>query len=164
MLPPLRRLGPEEWSRLRHVRLTALKDSPDAFLATYDQEQGYSQERWAAEFARGIWYLCEDEGKPVFMAGVTKEPGGLSPVERNLEYVWLAPEHRRSGVAYEMLRKILRELRESGISTVFLFVLDGNERALLLYKRLNFASIGTWQPLPDDPAGRGEQQFRLGLG
>jgi ribosomal protein S18 acetylase RimI-like enzyme len=163
MLPPLRRLDPEEWHRLRDVRLVALKDSPGAFLATYEQEQGYSQERWEAEFARGAWYISEDVGKPVSMAGVTREPGGLQPAERNLEYVWVAPEHRRSRVAYQMLDEILQESKESGISTVFLHVLDGNEPALLLYKRLNFETFGPWQPLPDDPAGRGEQQFRLEL-
>jgi hypothetical protein len=59
--------------------------------------------------------------------------------------------------------EILQELKESGISTVFSYVLDGNEPALLLYERLNFESFGPWQPLPDYPAGRGEQQFRLHL-
>jgi ribosomal protein S18 acetylase RimI-like enzyme len=163
MLPSLRPLEPEQWHRLRDVRLVALKDSPDAFMATYEQEQGYSQERWEAEFARGAWYISEDDGKPLFMAGVTHEPGGLQPAERNLEYVWVAPEHRRSGVAYEKLSEILQELKESGIGTVFLYVLNGNEPAFLLYERLNFESIGLWQALPDDPAGRSEKLFRLKL-
>jgi ribosomal protein S18 acetylase RimI-like enzyme len=161
MLPPLRRLDPDEWHLLRVARLTALKDSPDAFLATYEREERYSQERWEAEFCRGDWLIGELGGKLVCMVGVTHESDSASE-ERYLEYVWVAPEYRRSRVAYRMLADVLGKLKKSGIRTVTLWVLDGNDVALRLYKRLAFQGPKRRQPLPDDP-GRCEEQFRLDL-
>jgi ribosomal protein S18 acetylase RimI-like enzyme len=160
MLPPLRRLGPEEWHLLRLARLTALKDSPDAFLATHAREMTYGRERWVAEFDRGDWFIGELGEKPVCMVGVTHEPS-TPPDECYLEYVWVAPGHRRSRGAYTMLTELLEGLKKSGIRTVFLWVLEGNEAALWLYKRLNFQSANTRQPLPDDP--RYEEKLRLEL-
>lgn len=160
MLPPLRRLGPEEWSRLRLARLTALKDSPDAFLAKHDQEMSYSRERWEAEFSRGVWFIGELGKKPVCMTGVTRECD--TPLDEcYLEYVWVAPEFRRSRVAYDMLNEVLGVLKASGIRTVFLWVLEGNEAAVWLYKRLNFQSANHRQPLPYDL--RHEEKLKLEL-
>lgn len=161
MLPPLRRLDPDEWHRLRLARLSALKDSPDAFLATYEREESYSQERWEAEFRRGDWLIGELGGRLVCMVGVTHESDPASE-ERHLEYVWVAPEYRRSRVACNMLTDVLDELKKSGIRTVTLWVLDGNDVALWLYRRLHFLTTDRRQPLPDDP-GRCEEQFRLAL-
>jgi len=161
MLPPLRRLDPEEWQLLRLARLTALKASPDAFLATHAREKGYARERWQAEFDRGEWFIREHDEKVICMTGVTREYGAPSD-ERYLEYVWVAPEYRRSRVAYNMVGEALDKLKESGIRTVFLYILDGNEPALWLYKRLDFQSTGVRQPLPDNPM-RHEEQLRLDL-
>ena len=161
MLPPLRRLDPEEWHLLRLARLTALEDSPGVFLATREREEAYSQERWESEFRRGDWFISELDGKLVCMVGVTHEHDPASK-ERYLEYVWVAPEYRRSRVAYDMLTDVLGKLKRSGIRTVALWVLDGNDVALWLYKRLDFQGTNRRQPLPDDP-GRCEEQFKLDL-
>jgi ribosomal protein S18 acetylase RimI-like enzyme len=160
MLPPLRRVGPEEWRLLRLARLTALKDSPDAFLATHAREKMYSREQWLAEFDRGDWFIGELGEKPVCMVGVTHE-SGAPPNECYLEYVWVAPGYRRSRGAYTMLTELLDGLKKSGIRTVFLWVLEGNEVALWLYKRLNFQPANHRQPLPNDP--RYEEKLKLEL-
>lgn len=161
MLPPLRRLDAEEWQLLRLARLTALKDSPDAFLATHAREKDYGRERWQAEFDRGEWFIRKRGKKIICMTGVTREYGAPSE-ERYLEYVWVAPKYRRAGVAYDMLSEVLDALKESGIRTVSLYVLEGNEPALWLYKRLNFQSTDFRQPLPDNPM-RHEELHSLDL-
>lgn len=161
MLSPLRRLAPDEWELLRLARLTALNDSPDSFLATHAREESYDQERWQTEFERGEWFIREHGEKVVYMTGVTREDGA-PPDMRYLEYVWVAPECRRSRVAYDTLSEVLGTLKERGIRTVFLYVLEGNEAALWLYKRLNFQSTDVRQPLPDNPA-RHEEQLSLDL-
>jgi ribosomal protein S18 acetylase RimI-like enzyme len=161
MLPPLRRLEPQEWQLLRLARLTALEDSPDAFLATHPREKGYGPERWQEEFDRGEWFIRERGKSVICMAGVTRECGASSD-ERYLEYVWVARKYRRTRVAYDMVSEILGQLKESGIRTVLLYVLEGNEPATWLYKRLNFQSTDFKQPLPDNPA-RHEELLRRDL-
>lgn len=95
------------------------------------------------------------------MTGVTYASGRQAK-ECHLEYVWVAREYRRSGVARAMLNEILDTLKASGIRTVFLWVLEGNDAAVWLYKILNFQRTNQRQPLPDDPS-RYEEQFRLDL-
>ncbi|HUJ04980.1 MAG TPA: GNAT family N-acetyltransferase [Streptosporangiaceae bacterium] len=52
-------------------------------------------------------------------------------------------------MALTMVRSVLSDLRASGIRTVYLWVLDGNDPAVGLYVRLGFVSTGA------DPAARG---------
>ena len=160
-------LSPPEREVLRGTRLTALQDSPDAFLADYDKEKEFGDREWrATEFDRGDWYVGLTEASPgtapVSLLGITREPTTPGH-ECFLEYLWVAPEHRRRGVASEMINQVLERLKRSGIRTVFLWVLDGNDRAVRLYERLGFVRCNVRQPLPDRPE-RSEELMRLNLG
>jgi ribosomal protein S18 acetylase RimI-like enzyme len=83
-------------------------------------------------------------------------------MNRYLEYIWVAPESRRSGVASMLLRTVLDHLRDPGVLTVWLWILDGNERAMRLYRRFGFLSSSERQPLTGDPP-RSEERMRLRL-
>jgi ribosomal protein S18 acetylase RimI-like enzyme len=61
-----------------------------------------------------------------------------------------------------LLSTVLDRLRESGIHTVWLYILDGNQGALHLYQRFGFRSTNERQLLPDHPAG-GEERMKLRL-
>src|SRR2546423_10877743 len=50
-------LTKNEWRRLRDIRLTALRQSPRSFLATYGDEKTYGRKRWRSEFERGEWSI-----------------------------------------------------------------------------------------------------------
>jgi ribosomal protein S18 acetylase RimI-like enzyme len=154
-------LTEEEWFRLRDIRLSALKESPDAFLSSFAYEAAYHEEKWRAEFARGEWAVVVTSDRAVGLVGVTRE--SHTPVdERYLEYIWVAPESRRSGVASMLLRTVLDHLRDSGVLTVWLWILDGNERAMRLYQRFGFFSTNERQPLTANPE-RSEERMRLSL-
>jgi ribosomal protein S18 acetylase RimI-like enzyme len=158
----IKHLAPNEWLMLRDVRLLALQDSPQAFLATYKQENAYSMRRWQAEFARGNWTVGLVDDKPVSLLGATREPG--TPTHQcYLEYLWVSPVCRRNGIARAMLTVVIERLRVAGARTVFLWVLDGNDAALHLYQGMGFVSTNHRQPLPEQPA-RSEERMRLELG
>jgi hypothetical protein len=53
-MPDIKSLAPGERFILREIRLSALQDSPQAFLTAYDQENTYSKDQWQAEFVRTI--------------------------------------------------------------------------------------------------------------
>ena len=42
----VRALGENEWEQYRSVRLNALDESPDAFVATADEERGFEEDLW----------------------------------------------------------------------------------------------------------------------
>jgi ribosomal protein S18 acetylase RimI-like enzyme len=161
--PPavVRQLTPDQWSELRDIRLTALADSPQMFLSTFDREKGYLRPKWENEFKRGDWYAGYAGDRPICMVGVTKE-ADTPPYECFIEYMWVAPQYRGSGVARSLLEEVLSDLRETGYKTVFLWILDGNNIAAHLYERLGFDWTGRVQQLTDRP-GRTEHQMSLNL-
>jgi len=138
-----------------------LHDSPDSFLATEAQESGYNEQRWRTELARGHWHVGFVDGVEVSLLGATREPGRPAH-ERFLEYLWVRPAWRRSGLGFQFFSQILDRLQSSGVRTVFLWVLDGNDVATSLYLKAGFEPVGKPVQLTARP-DRSEQLFRLDL-
>jgi ribosomal protein S18 acetylase RimI-like enzyme len=164
-------LTEDNWRRLRDIRLSALQGDPPMFLSSHEIEAAYAEQRWRQEFSRGEWNvmvghdagtgILGEHAQDIGLVGVTREPATPSQ-ECYLEYLWVAPGFRRSGVASLMLRTVLERLRDSGVDTVLLWILDGNDGAMRLYQRFGFQSTGLRQPLPLDPA-RAEEKMLLRL-
>jgi len=151
----------DDWSGLRDIRLSALDDSPDSFLATHEQESSYTEQRWRTELARGHWHVGFVDGLEVSLLGVTREPGRPAH-ERFLEYLWVSPRWRRSGVGFQFFSQVLDCLQGGGVRTVFVWVMAGNDTAERLYRKAGFDPVGKPVPLTARP-GRSEQLFRLDL-
>jgi ribosomal protein S18 acetylase RimI-like enzyme len=164
-------LTENDWRRLRNIRLTALKGDPPRFLSRHETEVEFDEWQWRQEFSRGEWNVMVAHGlgagnpgkgiRDVGLVGVTREPG-MPPQECYLEYLWVARGFRRSGVASLLLRRVLDRLRDSGVRTVWLWILTGNDPALRLYKQFGFRSTNERQALPDDPT-RSEERMELRL-
>jgi ribosomal protein S18 acetylase RimI-like enzyme len=159
-------LTENDWPKLRKIRLTALNADPPAFLSSHQSEAAFTERRWRQEFSRGEWHVMVAAGRLrrdryVGLVGVTRLPE-TSSRECYLEYLWVAPRVRRRGVASKLLTAVLDRLHESGVHTVWLYILDGNEPARRLYHRFGFQSTNDVQPLPDDPT-RSEELLRLNL-
>jgi GNAT superfamily N-acetyltransferase len=150
-----------EWRRLRDIRLIALQESPDFFLSTYEKELGFAEQRWRAEFVRGVWTIGCIDGHDVCLLGTTREED-TPPNECWLEYMWVHAGYRRQGIAGQLVRQELNRLRADGFKLARLWVLDGNDPATDLYKSLNFRFNGTSQALQAKP-GRFEIQMELEL-
>jgi ribosomal protein S18 acetylase RimI-like enzyme len=160
-MPQIKLLVPGEWPLLRDMRLAALRESPHAFLATYDNEKAFDEPRWRAEFARGDWIMCLQGDEPTGIVGCTRE-ADMPTDECYLEYLWVAPEWRNKGVARTMVTDVLDYLRKSGMRRAYLWVLDGNDAAVRLYKSVGFVSSNNRQPLEERP-GRTEERMQFNL-
>jgi len=141
------------------MRLCALRESPAMFLASYERECGYDEAKWRAELKRGEWVIGTLDDNPVSLVGITYEE---SEKRRYIEYMWVAPRFRRSGIATRMLDFVLDRLYKSGVQEIYLWVLDGNEPAAHLYKRMGFVSTNVVNWLDEKP-GRREEQLALDL-
>ena len=135
-------LSEDQWRTLRDVRLTALKESPRSFLSKYDTEVAFGEERWREEFSRGEWVIAGEEGKqPNALIGVTRSDD-IPSTDRYLEYLWVSPIARQSKLATNLIHAVLERLEASGIGTVWLWILDGNEPARELYSKCGFTTTG----------------------
>jgi ribosomal protein S18 acetylase RimI-like enzyme len=154
-------LTEDEWPRLQSIRLAALHEDPSAFLFSYEKETAYGEQEWRREFSRGQWNIMVSDHKEIGLLGVTREET-MSERECYLEYLWVDPDFRRAGVASWLLRTVLDRLQASRVHTVWLYILDGNEPAMRLYRRFGFQSANERVELPDHAAG-GEELLKLRL-
>ena len=105
--------------------------------------------------------MCLQGDEPAGIVGCTRE-ADMPTDECYLEYLWVAPEWRNKGVAHTMVTDVLDYLRKSGMRRAYLWVLDGNDAAVRLYKRVGFVSSNNRQPLEERP-GRTEERMQFNL-
>jgi ribosomal protein S18 acetylase RimI-like enzyme len=153
----IRMLTEQEWPTLRDVRLVALRDSPWSFLSNYEQELEYDDERWADEFRRGDWMVASQQDEIVALLGATGY-NDIPATDRYLEYLWVTPTSRKSGVASDLIRAMLGRLRANGAAAVWLWILVGNTPAQQLYEKFGFVNTDVPEQVPD---GRYEQRMKL---
>jgi len=150
----IRRITPRDVEVFRQTRLRALADSPAAFGSTYAAEAAFPDETWVER----VTIAAESSERAMFLAFDGKECIGLAGgfdgelgVDRQLISMWVAPDHRGTGIASELVDAVLAWAADGGAKTVGLWVTRGNDRAQRLYERMGFAVTGDVQPLPSDP-------------
>jgi GNAT superfamily N-acetyltransferase len=135
----LERLSPHFAMQLKQVRLTALRDTPSAFSSTY-----------AREYRRSVFYIAMDEGAPCGMiAGKFDE---IAPRRAWVLSMWVAPAHRRSGLAARLMDEVERWARSVAICELYLHVTSNNSTAQTFYEKCGFTRTGITQPYENDPA------------
>ncbi len=143
----VRRLRPDEWEALRHIRLRALADAPDAFGSTLAEEAARADDAWrdwASRADRGI-VVAERAGRLVGLASGGPAPGNDGAA--GLYAMWVDPALRGSGVAADIVALVEDWARVAGYPAIGLGVTTTNQRAIALYERLGYADTGARHPL-----------------
>jgi ribosomal protein S18 acetylase RimI-like enzyme len=157
----VRQLEDREWPVLRDMRLRARGESADSFLTSYDAEAAFSDEQWQAEFSRGSWFLASLGIESIGIVGATSFHD-IPADDRYLENLWVAEERRRDGVATILVSKVMQRLATDGVHTIWLWILDGNDKAWKFYEKLGFDGHGDPVALQAYP-GRSEQRMKFDL-
>lgn len=158
-----------EWAAVRALRLAALRDpvADIAYLDTYEaavvRPDAYWQERTAnaAGEAGGVRRFVAETAEGALVGTVvvlveeagTKDWAGL-PVERrqgHLVGVYVAPEHRGSGLSTALFEAALEWAWREGLGRVRLIVHPENARALGFYRKAGFTESGVTVPLEGKP-------------
>jgi GNAT superfamily N-acetyltransferase len=154
----VRRLQPDDWQVLRDIRLTALADSPSAFASTLAREESFTEADWRWRLTNGCRVVVTDgaEGEPVGLAGAYLHDG-----VPELIAMWVHPDARGTGAADALSEAVAEWAREQEAARLRLWVVDGNDRAERVYRRLGFAHTGAAQPVPGNPSLTEVQMERL---
>jgi ribosomal protein S18 acetylase RimI-like enzyme len=128
----VRGLGANDWQLLRDVRLSALAESPDAFLMTWREASEWTEARWRATAPRRAIALADES--PIGMVG-------WHVTGRHCELVglWVDPEHRGGPAATALVRHVVA----ANTLPVELEVKLSNPRAVAFYTRIGFADSPT---------------------
>ena len=123
--------------RLRALRLAALKDTPDAFGAKYEDEVEKPILDWQNRLKNTHWCFAVADGVDVGLLAVDR-----AEKDRNsdcwLSSWWIHQDHRGSSIPKLMLNWLEQLCIEKKWEKIGLGVWPDNLRAISAYKKLGF--------------------------
>lgn len=146
----VRALGEDEWEQYRSVRLNALEESPEAFVATVDEERAYDEDFWRTRMRRSQRLVAEQEGEPVGVASVgqAREEGEKDNAKvAELFGLWVTPGSRGTGVATQLVQAGADEARQQGRSHLAYWVGADNGRAVAFASGFGFRPTDSRRPM-----------------
>jgi len=137
--------------RLRALRLAALKDTPAAFGAKYEDEVNKPISEWQDRLKNTNWCFVVADGVDVGLIAVDR-----AEKDRNsdcwLSSWWIHQDHRGSGIPKLMLNWVEQLCIEKKWKKIGLGVWPDNLRAIAAYKKLGFTEAEKLLPsrsIPD---------------
>jgi ribosomal protein S18 acetylase RimI-like enzyme len=137
----VRRLKTPDVEDYRAIRLTALQSEPEAFGSVYEAEQGRPMAEFAERLVTSIVFAAYHGEDIVAMVGLKQETG---PKDRHKGFIWgmyVRPDARKQGIGTALMNAVLDCAREI-VEQLTLTVVQGNDAALLLYKKFGFQVYG----------------------
>lgn len=141
MAPIIRRLAEEDVRDYRQIRLSALRNTPDAFASTYDAEAALPDEQHARRLATSEVFGAYAEGRIIGVLGCKRFDNAREIHKAFLWGFYVEPPFRRSGVASGLLNASLHAVQK-GVEQVLLTVVADNRPAIALYERFGFRPYG----------------------
>jgi len=133
-------LAPGETTRLRDLRLRALRDAPDAFGSSAEETAARPAESWVQQLRDlPTWVAVVDE---IDLGMVRGAPDKDDPTVAWLISMWVAPEGRGRGVGDALVQAVIDWARAAGFAELRLDVGDHNAPAIALYARKGFQPTG----------------------
>jgi ribosomal protein S18 acetylase RimI-like enzyme len=150
----LEAITPRNAMIFKEIRLRALQDAPSAFSSSYAKEARLSDADWierAAQWSgpQSVAYLTLDKAIACGIAGAFLDHDDVT--RAHLISMWVAPAHRRLGIASSLVKAITDWAHMQRARTLQLLVTSNNEPAIKLYERLGFRMTGWTAPHPNDP-------------
>ncbi|MGI8946647.1 MAG: GNAT family N-acetyltransferase [Ornithinimicrobium sp.] len=142
----VRRLTEEDWVDYREVRLRALKESPEAFVASVEEENDFPEERWRDRMRRSQRLLAQRDKDAVGVASIGTE-GTAEDSVGELFGLWVHPDQRGTGVARRLLEAAARTAREDDLHHLVYWVGTDNGRAVAFASSFGFRPTDNRRPM-----------------
>lgn len=132
-------LAPDEWQRLRSIRLEALTDSGHAFGGTYEAESAEDESTWRLKFEKNDFLIASVNGKDGAMLYVEVLKGDFGATCW-IGGCWSNPKFRGKGLMRALFTYIDRQDKDWKIQG--LGVWTDNFSAIAAYEKLGFVKMG----------------------
>ena len=141
----IRRLAPADAPTYREVRLRALRDHPEAFTSSFEEEAlkppAYSSDR-LSDTSPAIYWGAFENGALVGTVGLDRETRLKNRHKATVIGMYVAPEAARQGVGRALLAALLAQARALQLELLVLTVTEGNQGAQQLYLEAGFKTFG----------------------
>jgi ribosomal protein S18 acetylase RimI-like enzyme len=165
----VRSLGEEDWREFKAIRLAALRDSPDAFAASADDEEGFEEDFWRLRVRRSTRLVAvrrdsdgNAESQPV---GVVSLGQGKDDEGRVAEIfgLWVAPDARGTGVATKLVEASAERARRDGRTHVSYWVGTDNGRAVAFASGIGFRPTDFRRPMRVTPGDDEDDEEEIAM-
>lgn len=141
---------PAEWHAFKELRLSALKELPEAFGVSVDEEINKSKDEWqdflqSACMQQTCWLICAKvDNQFVGMIYAEREAGEYFKHLIWIKKVYVKPSWRNRSVGKQMLDAITELLlHDPWAEQLVLWVTCDMISAIKLYKKAGFTIVGT---------------------
>lgn len=138
----IRRLQPADAQLYRSLRLRALREHPDAFTSSYEEDREQPVEAAAARLARHAFWGAYQGAELYGFVGLECEPRAKNRHKGTVVGMYVAPEVGGQGVGRALLDALVTHARGIGLAALVLTVTEGNPQAQRLYAAAGFRSFG----------------------
>jgi ribosomal protein S18 acetylase RimI-like enzyme len=141
----VRRLQLTDAPLYRAFRLRGLREHPDAFTSSFEEENARPladiEKRLAAAGSEKLWGAFID-GELAGLVGLSFEARAKSRHKAGLVGMYVASEFSGRGLGRALVEAVLKEASACGVELVVLTVTDSNRAACALYTRAGFSALG----------------------
>ena len=140
----VRRLVAADAGVYRALRLRALREHPEAFTSSYEEDAAQPSAMAAQRLASpdfAAWGAFEGDAL-CGMVALERERRAKNRHKASVVGMYVPPEVSRIGVGRALVDALLAHARAAGIQSLVLTVTEGNESARALYEQAGFRSIG----------------------
>lgn len=143
----VRALTEDEWETYRSLRLEALQESPDAFVADHDAEVAEPEEFWRKRMRRSARLVAESDGEQVGVASVGDATESDAENGGQLFGLWVRPDWRGRSVAASLVRQSALVAESKGFGQLFYWVGSDNGRAVAFASSFGFRPTDERRPM-----------------
>ena len=138
----IRRLTPADAILYRSLRLRALREHPDAFTSSYEDDAQQPVEAAAARLAQHAFWGAYQASELYGIVGLEGETRPKNRHKATVVGMYVAPEVAGQGVGRALLQALVEHARAAGLASLVLTVTEGNAAAIHLYQAAGFRSFG----------------------
>lgn len=158
----VRALTEDDWDQYRSIRLAALEESPEAFVATRAEEEAYDENFWRVRMKRSRRLIAESDGRPVGVASVG-DVSSETPQVAQLFGLWVRPSSRGTGVATKLVNEGAAQARQLGKTHLTYWVGTDNGRAVAFASGFGFRPTDNRRPMRVKSDEDGEEEIAMVL-
>ena len=137
-------LSPDDWHRLRDIRLAALQSDGHAFGGNLEAESAMTENEWRAKFEIFTGLVAVVDGVDVGFMSVENLNGDFGTTCW-IGSCWVGSEHRRQGALRALFEYVDDVSHERNWKIQGLGVWIDNDSAITAYEKLGFNQIGEHQ-------------------
>ena len=134
----VRELAADEWEIFKTLRLRALQEDPEAFVASYEEESQHSDEEWQERMSHATRIGAQQGSEWVALASVGDEDTRDDDELGEVYGIWVTPSLRGEGGARQLMEHAELVGRNAGYSHLAYWVNTDNGRAVAFASSIGY--------------------------